>query len=93
MCVMCACINRDAEAAPILMNMGKRIEGLWSGYYTGLGCIGDDGVIRAVFFIAGQVVAATGVLLIRLSLMMEAVCLFHRDVPVFFLMKMKKLRL
>ena len=47
MCVMCACINRDAEAAPVLMNMGKRIEGLWSGYYTGLGCIGDDGVIRA----------------------------------------------
>lgn len=47
MCVMCACINRKREAAPDLMAMGKRIEGLWSGYYTGIGCLGDDQVIRS----------------------------------------------
>ena len=47
MCVMCACINRSREAAPDLMTMGKRIEGFWSGYYTGIGCLGEDQVIRS----------------------------------------------
>lgn len=47
MCVMCACINRNKEAAPDLLEMGKRIEGLWSGYYTGIGCLGEDQEIRS----------------------------------------------
>lgn len=35
MCVWCAYTGKKA-AAPILDKMGKRIEGLWSGYYTGM---------------------------------------------------------
>ncbi len=30
----------------MLLEAGKRIEGLWSGYYTGIGVLGNDGVIR-----------------------------------------------
>ena len=35
MCVWCAYTGKKT-AAPILDKMGKRIEGLWSGYYTGM---------------------------------------------------------
>jgi len=46
MCVMCAYVGKKKQAAPLLLESGKRIEGLWSGYYTGIGVLGNDGVIR-----------------------------------------------
>ena len=45
MCVLCGYIGKE-PAAPILLRMGERMQGLWSGYYTGIGTLGDDGVIR-----------------------------------------------
>ena len=47
MCMMCAFISKDkkTQAAPILLEAGKRIEGLWSGHYTGIGVQGDDGTL------------------------------------------------
>ena len=46
MCVLCAYISRETQAAPLLLESGERIQGLWSGFYTGIGILGDDGVIR-----------------------------------------------
>ena len=48
MCMMCAFIAKDkkTQAAPLLLAAGKRIEGLWSGHYTGIGVQGDDGTLR-----------------------------------------------
>ena len=45
MCVLCGYIGKE-PAAPVLLRMGERMQGLWSGYYTGIGTLGDDGVIR-----------------------------------------------
>ena len=45
MCVLCGYIGKE-PAAPILLRMGERMQGLWSGYYTGIGTLGDDGIIR-----------------------------------------------
>ncbi len=46
--MMCAFIAGDGrrQAAPLLLEAGKRIEGLWSGHYTGIGVRGDDGTLR-----------------------------------------------
>lgn len=47
MCVMCGFIAEPGiQAAERLMAAGSRIEGLWSGVYTGLGVLGSDGVLR-----------------------------------------------
>ncbi len=46
MCEMGAYIGRRKEAAPVLMEYGKRIEGLWSGYCTGIGVQDADGTLR-----------------------------------------------
>ena len=48
MCMMCAFIAKDKnkQAAPSLLAAGKRIEGLWSGPYTGIGVLGDDDTLR-----------------------------------------------
>ncbi len=46
MCEMCAYIGRQNKAAPVLMEYGKRIEGLWSGYCTGIGVQDADGTLR-----------------------------------------------
>ena len=47
MCVMCGFIaERGIQAADRLLEAGCRIEGLWSGVYTGLGVLGSDGVLR-----------------------------------------------
>ncbi len=46
MCVMCGYIG-SRSAAPLLLAAGKRMEGLWSGYYTGIGVLGPDGVLRS----------------------------------------------
>ena len=46
MCVMCGYIGKREPAAPVLLRMGERMQGLWSGFYTGIGVLGDDGVIR-----------------------------------------------
>ena len=46
MCVLCGYIGKNEQAAPILLRMGERMQGLWSGFYTGIGVLGNDGVIR-----------------------------------------------
>ena len=46
MCVLCGYIGKREPAAPVLLRMGERIQGLWSGFYTGIGVLGEDGVIR-----------------------------------------------
>ena len=46
MCEMCAFIGRRNQAAPLLLEYGKRIEGLWSGYCTGIGVQDADGTLR-----------------------------------------------
>lgn len=45
MCVLTGYIG-SRQAAPLLLESGERIQGLWSGFYTGIGVLGDDGVIR-----------------------------------------------
>jgi len=44
MCVICAYTGKR-KAAPLLLEAGRRIEGLWSGFYTGIGTL-DNGVIH-----------------------------------------------
>lgn len=46
MCVLCGYISKEKNVAPKLLDYGESIEGLWSGFYTGVGVLGDDGVIR-----------------------------------------------
>lgn len=46
MCEMCAYIGRERSAAPILLAQGKRMEGLWSGFCTGIGVQDADGTLR-----------------------------------------------
>ena len=46
MCVLCGYISKDEQAAPVLLRMGERMQGLWSGFYTGIGVLGSDSVIR-----------------------------------------------
>ena len=46
MCVLCGYISKENQAAPVLLESGEKIQGLWSGFYTGIGVLGDDGVIR-----------------------------------------------
>ena len=46
MCVLCGYIGRREAAASVLLRMGERMQGLWSGFYTGIGVLGNDGVIR-----------------------------------------------
>ena len=46
MCVLCGYISKNEQAAPVLLRMGERMQGLWSGFYTGIGVLGSDGVIR-----------------------------------------------
>ena len=46
MCEMCAYVGRKHQAAPILLEYGKRIEGLWSGFCTGIGVQDPDGTLR-----------------------------------------------
>ena len=46
MCVLCGFIGKEQQAAPVLLRMGERMQGLWSGFYTGIGVLGDDGAIR-----------------------------------------------
>ena len=46
MCEMCAYVGRKKQAAPILLEYGKRIEGLWSGFCTGIGVQDSDGTLR-----------------------------------------------
>ena len=46
MCVWCAYTGKK-EAAPILDKMGKRIEGLWSGFYSGMVTQESDGLKMA----------------------------------------------
>jgi len=43
MCVWCAYTGKQ-EAAPLLLQWGRRIEGLWSGYYSGLVTQDDNGL-------------------------------------------------
>lgn len=45
MCVLVGYIG-NKDAAEQLLSGGERIQGLWSGFYTGIGVLGDDGVIR-----------------------------------------------
>jgi len=44
---MCACISKNKPVITTLLEAGIRMEGLWSGYYTGLGVLGDDRLIRS----------------------------------------------
>lgn len=46
MCEMCAYVGRTKPAAPVLMEYGKRIEGLWSGFCTGIGVQAFDGTLN-----------------------------------------------
>lgn len=46
MCVLCGYISKSDNVAPKLLALGEKIEGLWSGFYTGVGALGDDGIIR-----------------------------------------------
>ena len=46
MCVLCGYIGKKESAAPVLLRMGERMQGLWSGFYTGIGVLGNDGFIR-----------------------------------------------
>ena len=43
MCEMCGYVGRKKAASPILLEYGKRVEGLWSGYVTGIGVQDSDG--------------------------------------------------
>lgn len=45
MCVWTGYIG-PREAAPEVLGMLQRIEGVWSGFYTGLAVLGDDGALR-----------------------------------------------
>ena len=46
MCEMCAYVGRKRQAAPILLEYGSRIEGLWSGFCTGIGVQNNDGTLQ-----------------------------------------------
>ena len=46
MCEMCAYVGRKHQAAPILLEYGRCIEGLWSGFCTGIGVQDSDGTLR-----------------------------------------------
>lgn len=46
MCEQCGFVSKTRQAAPVLMEYGKRIEGLWSGYCTGIGVQDADGTLR-----------------------------------------------
>jgi glucosamine 6-phosphate synthetase-like amidotransferase/phosphosugar isomerase protein len=46
MCEMCGYVGRKKAAAPILLEYGKRVEGLWSGYITGIGVQDADGSLE-----------------------------------------------
>ena len=43
MCEMCAYVGRTRSAAPVLLEYGKRVEGLWSGFATGIGVQDREG--------------------------------------------------
>ena len=46
MCELCAYIGVKEQAAPLLLEYGKRVEGLWSGYCTGIGVQAPDGTLK-----------------------------------------------
>jgi hypothetical protein len=45
MCVLAGYIGK-LPAAELLLETGELMEGLWSGFYTGIGVLGEDGVLR-----------------------------------------------
>ena len=46
MCELCAYVGVKEQAAPLLLEYGKRVEGLWSGYCTGIGVQDPEGTLR-----------------------------------------------
>ena len=45
MCVLAGYIG-SLPAADLLLETGEVMQGLWSGFYTGIGVMGDDGTLR-----------------------------------------------